>query len=653
MNKLRLISLFTLLVILLTACPGGGGVGKVSGLTATPGAGNITVKWTYTGTDATGFQIWRNPDEDGNAKYGLIDTVTDKTQREYPDNTASDTSKTYKYGVAVVGAGGKVGDRVDQTGAGTKPNPPTVTISLAADKTTIAEGETTTLTATVTGATSVQFFQGTTSLGVDSTAPFTQSVTLGEAGTYTFTAKAGGVTSNAVTVTVTDPGDLAPDGEYQTLKNTPLHAGTPASGIAVIATELAVGGDAGGASEPENGTVTLNTDGTFTYTPDAGFTGEDSFTYSVGADDGTVTITVLDTDVVEASSIADVNGATDGDVIVLAEGSYDCTAGCLVLKDDQVLVGAGSDITVGDLTLSTGTGTTPPTLRNADFGIEVANGVTIKGLRIAAPRIGIQGGDEIGPVGAKVDLTGTLTIENVTITNPAEFGIHFPEADKDSQTGPDIDDDGGLYTINIKNVSITSPGHMGIYLNDAKEISISDTEVTGIVPSATEAFSGQGMRLESERKTKITVENSMVTGGNGIAGPPVRPAVGFYFYKNNAFGNNPDDTGADDLMDVTLNNNTATFTDGAAIATEAVGFRFIIQGPGGDDFEPIDTDGDNGTMSLAGTGNTSNLGGASADFSANTTPPGTANDGVFSGTVTINGSALPSLVSLQRGLLFQ
>ena len=54
-------------------------------------------------------------------------------------------------------------------------------------------------------------------------------------------------------------------------------------------------------SDPSNGTLTLNADGSFTYTPNSGFTGEDSFTYK--ANDGTsdsnvatVTITVEDGD---------------------------------------------------------------------------------------------------------------------------------------------------------------------------------------------------------------------------------------------------------------------------------------------------------------------------------------------------------------------
>ncbi len=54
-------------------------------------------------------------------------------------------------------------------------------------------------------------------------------------------------------------------------------------------------------SGPDNGTLVLNTDGTFTFTPDAGFTGNDQFTYlvcddgtPVACDSATVYLTILD-----------------------------------------------------------------------------------------------------------------------------------------------------------------------------------------------------------------------------------------------------------------------------------------------------------------------------------------------------------------------
>ena len=83
-------------------------------------------------------------------------------------------------------------------------------------------------------------------------------------------------TAQDTTLTVSAPGVLANDGDQDgdtlTLQTTPVAA-------------------------PSNGTVALAADGSFTYTPNAGFTGPDSFTYRVDdgtgrSADGVVTITV-------------------------------------------------------------------------------------------------------------------------------------------------------------------------------------------------------------------------------------------------------------------------------------------------------------------------------------------------------------------------
>lgn len=60
----------------------------------------------------------------------------------------------------------------------------------------------------------------------------------------------------------------------------------------------------------QGGTVTLNSDGSFSYTPPAGFTGEDSFGYS--ATDGTdtsnaATVTISVAGVVDCSTFTDKN----------------------------------------------------------------------------------------------------------------------------------------------------------------------------------------------------------------------------------------------------------------------------------------------------------------------------------------------------------
>jgi VCBS repeat-containing protein len=103
------------------------------------------------------------------------------------------------------------------------------------------------------------------------------------------------VATNSNVAVVNNPPDAIND-SYSTARNKKLVVG-PASGV------LANDTDADGnqltttlGSGPRNGKVSLNADGSFTYTPNSRFTGTDSFTYKVsdgtGSDTATVTIKV-------------------------------------------------------------------------------------------------------------------------------------------------------------------------------------------------------------------------------------------------------------------------------------------------------------------------------------------------------------------------
>jgi hypothetical protein len=102
-------------------------------------------------------------------------------------------------------------------------------------------------------------------------------------------------TNHLVTAAPNAPPTAADDGSLTTSVNTPLGVGAP--GV------LGNDGDpdngpssltARNASDPAHGTVTLNADGSFTYTPDQDFTGTDTFTYEAfdGADASTATVTI-------------------------------------------------------------------------------------------------------------------------------------------------------------------------------------------------------------------------------------------------------------------------------------------------------------------------------------------------------------------------
>ena len=118
--------------------------------------------------------------------------------------------------------------------------------------------------------------------------------------TFTYTASAGGDTTDPVLVTIT-MSNTAPAAQAATAAT---HMGTLLEGTVAdkisdpendpLTTALVTG--------PEHGTVTVNLDGTYGYTPAAGYVGIDTFTYSatdgqIGAEpvQATVTITMTNT----------------------------------------------------------------------------------------------------------------------------------------------------------------------------------------------------------------------------------------------------------------------------------------------------------------------------------------------------------------------
>jgi LPXTG-motif cell wall-anchored protein len=96
-----------------------------------------------------------------------------------------------------------------------------------------------------------------------------------------------------VAVTSVNDAPVAIDDSETTLPDTPVT-------IDVLVNDSDADGDVltvVSTTQPANGTVAINPDGTITYTPDAGFTGVDTFSYAVADGNGsttsaTVTVTV-------------------------------------------------------------------------------------------------------------------------------------------------------------------------------------------------------------------------------------------------------------------------------------------------------------------------------------------------------------------------
>jgi immune inhibitor A len=115
---------------------------------------------------------------------------------------------------------------------------------------------------------------------------------------YTVGDGKGGADTGTVTVTVNPRPNRAPDAvddSAATQRDTPVTIGVTANDSDPDGDPLSITG----VSDPGHGTAVDNGNGTVTYTPDSGFTGDDSFTYSVadgrgGSDTATVAVTVAE-----------------------------------------------------------------------------------------------------------------------------------------------------------------------------------------------------------------------------------------------------------------------------------------------------------------------------------------------------------------------
>lgn len=174
------------------------------------------------------------------------------------------------------------------------------------------------------------------------TGPQNGSLTLNQDGTFEYTPNQGFSGADSFTYRAGDFEDLSNVATVSLLVPEPPPANTPPvavddnfgadyAGRNVLANDTDADGDTLGATlieGPQNGTVTLNQDGSFAYVPDEGFFGTDSFAYRAGDDTSlsnaaTVTLIVLEPEPDNAPPVAanDDFGSGFADANVLANDS--------------------------------------------------------------------------------------------------------------------------------------------------------------------------------------------------------------------------------------------------------------------------------------------------------------------------------------------
>ena len=210
------------------------------------------------------------------------------------------------------------------------------TLDVLADDTDVDSNPLTVTAVDTTGTTGVVTNNGT-DVTYDPNGAF-EFLPAGETATdsFTYTVSDGTLTDVAtVTVTVGGANDapVGNDDTYQTLQDTALTEAAP--GVLTNDTDVDTGTTktAGAASDPANGTVTLNADGSFTYTPDSGFVGVDTFTYEVSdgvaTDVATVTVTVVPPNATPVATAATGSGLEDGGAITVTLAGDDADGDAL------------------------------------------------------------------------------------------------------------------------------------------------------------------------------------------------------------------------------------------------------------------------------------------------------------------------------------
>ncbi|MDO0978185.1 beta strand repeat-containing protein, partial [Mycolicibacterium frederiksbergense] len=279
-------------------------------------------------TVLTGNVLTNDSDVDGNALTAtLVDGPTNGTLTLNPDGSFTYTPDANYNGAdsfTYTATDGTVTSSVATVLITVSPvndAPVTLTDSFTTDEDTVLTGNVLTndsdtdgdtLTATlVTGPAN-----GTLTLNADGSFTYTPASDYNGADSFTYTADDGTATSSIATVTITvtpvNDAPVAVGDTVSTDEDTQLNGN-------VLTNDSDVDGDTLTATlvdGPTNGTLTLNADGSFTYTPDADFNGADSFTYTAGdgtATSSTATVSITVNPVNDAPAAAGDSFTTDED----------------------------------------------------------------------------------------------------------------------------------------------------------------------------------------------------------------------------------------------------------------------------------------------------------------------------------------------------
>ncbi|MBS1791322.1 MAG: DUF11 domain-containing protein, partial [Acidobacteria bacterium] len=544
----------------------------------------------------------------------------------------------------------------------------TVTATKTVDQASAAPGANLmyTVTITNTGATTANGVQFTDTISNNTTlvGGSVNSSPIGADDTYTASGNIPISPSSGVLANDVDPDT----GNNTGLTVTQVQGSGANVGVATNTTAAGFGG--------VNGSVTVQSNGSFTYEPPPGFTGNDTFTYRVADaggkfNDATVTITISNkvwfinnnspgslnrgTFTHPFTNIANFNTANTGaalrpaagDIISLRTGTGTYTeADGVNLLNNQKLIGEGvalnsefsadANSTAAYTTFAAGTMASPVIVTTAGNGVDLASGNTVRGLNV---------GNTPGFFGFNGTAVGTLTIGTVNVTGTGgainistsgAFGstVNFGTLESTSTPTNNINLVGVSGTLGV---AAGGTGLSGTPGNQAN-VRVSGGSVSMTYPgNVTKSNSGAMVNVLGGHTGTLTFQTGTLSATNG-SGLQFDNADGTYNFNGTttlsggavvnitngsggtfSFGTGASITAGNNDVAVTIDGGTATFTYSGGITKTGNGDAIRVQGGH-----------TTGTVTFQ-TGTISATGGNGLQFD---NADGTYN---FNGTTTLNG----------------
>ncbi len=248
-----------------------------------------------------------------------------------------------------------------------------------------------------------------------------------------------------------------------------------------------------------NGTVTDNGDGTFTYVPDANFSGTDTFTYTLSDISGRTPITVTVT--VDVAPVNDAPVATNGAVTVAED-----QAGGIAIDVASLI----SDVETADGSL-----TVSATVPAAQGSVSVSGTVIT-----FTPALNFNGPASISYSVSDGSMSSNGSIA-VTVTaaddNPTAPGTNSVTTNEDTASSPiniggaDVDGDALTYTVK----SGSEPANGTVTFAGGAFVYTPNTNANGVDTFTIEVSDGAGTKAEQVVSVTITPVNDAPVATNG------------------------------------------------------------------------------------------------------------------------------------------